>query len=309
MESLDHVLSTAKNYKGLKRKLQIGEIVQILGETSYDDAGVLEVGDLKIVVSTDGIAEDLVKSDPWFAGYYSVLVNVNDVVVKGAKPMGYVNVISGTSETRRRMAEGIRVGLDKYDIKLLKGHTHPDSTYEAIDAAVVGVAKRVAKGTNAKPGDKLIMAIDLDGAFGVKGWVKCFDSTLNKTKAELQRMISAIVTLIDNGCITASRDVSAPGILGSLAMLCEASAVGAEIDLAKIPRPGSISLSEWLVSYPAMGFIFASKSKETLALLREVGFSAEIVGQFTESKKIYCQLGNERGAFMDLGLESVFGLR
>ncbi|MDD1776516.1 MAG: AIR synthase related protein, partial [Candidatus Methanomethylicus sp.] len=257
MESLNKILSTAKDYKGLKRKRQIGEIVEILGETDYDDAGFFEVGDFKIVVSTDGITEDLVKSDPWFAGYYSVLVNINDVVVKGAKPMGYVNVISGSSETRRKMAEGIRAGLDRYDIKLLKGHTHPDSTYEAIDAAVVGVAKHVAKGTNAKPGDKIIMAIDLDGAFGVKGWVKCFDSTLNKKKEELQRMISTIVTLIENGYLTASRDVSAPGILGSLAMLCEASSVGANVDLEKIPKPNSITLSEWLVSYPAMGFIFA----------------------------------------------------
>ena len=309
MEELAHVLAIAKNYKGLQRKLQIGEITQILGESDYDDAGVLEVGDLKIVVSTDGITEDLVKSDPWFAGYYSVLVNVNDVVVKGAKPMGYVNVISGSRETRRKMAEGIKVGLEKYDVKLLKGHTHPDSSYEAIDAAVVGIAKRVAKGINAKPGDCIVMAIDLAGSFGVKGWVKCFDSTLHKTKAELQRMISAIVALVDNGYITASRDISAPGILGSLAMLCEASNTGAEIDLEKIPKPDFMALSEWLISYPAMGFIFATKSVEIIELLREVGFSAEIVGKFTQSKNIETVLGKERGIFMDLSKESVFGLR
>lgn len=309
MDNLAQVIATAKNYKGLKRKLEIGEILQILGETNYDDAGVLEVGRTKIVVSTDGITEDLVKSDPWFAGYYSVLVNVNDVVVKGGKPMGYVNVISGTPATRRRMAEGIKTGLDKYGLKLLKGHTHPDSSFEAIDAAVIGIAKRVAKGTAAKPGDRLIMAIDLAGAFGIKGWVKCFDSTLQRTKEDLGRMISTIITSIDNGYITSSRDISAPGILGSLAMLCEASGVGAEVDLEKVPRPPSVPLSEWLVSYPAMGFIFATKDDTILDIFKEVGFSAEVVGCFTSSKQIRVSLGSERGIFMDLGKESVFGLR
>ncbi len=309
MENLTQVIATAKNYKGLKRKLEIGEIIQILGESNYDDAGVLEVGRLKIVVSTDGITEDLVKSDPWFAGYYSVLVNVNDVVVKGGKPMGYVNVISGLPATRRKMAEGIKAGLNKYGLKLLKGHTHPDSTFEAIDAAVVGIAKKVAKGTDAKPGDKLIMAIDLAGSFGTKGWVKCFDSTLQRTKEDLNRMMSVIIMSIDSGYITSSRDMSAPGILGSLAMLCEASGVGAQVDLEKIPRPPSVSLSEWLVSYPAMGFIFATKDDAILDIFREVGFSAEVVGSFTSSKQIQVSLGSEKGTFMDLGRESVFGLR
>jgi len=307
--SLAQVISAARNYKGLKRKLEIGEILQILGESDYDDAGVLDVADLKIVVSADGITEDLVKSDPWFAGYYSVLVNVNDVVVKGAKPLGYVDVLSGSPATRRKMAEGIKTGLEKYGLKLLKGHTHPDSSYEAIDAAVVGIAKRVAKGTDAKPGDKLIMAIDLEGAFGTKGWVRCFDSTLKRTKEELQRMISTIVAAIDNGFISSSRDISAPGILGSLEMLCEASGTGATVDLELIPKPPMISLSEWLISYPAMGFIFASKDEAILDLLRGVGFSAQVVGSFTEQKQIVVSIGKEKGIFMDLSRESVFGLR
>jgi selenophosphate synthetase-related protein len=81
LEDLREIVNKTRSYKGLSRKAQIGEIVNILGEIDYDDAGILEVEGLNIVVSTDGIAEDLVKSDPWFAGYYSVLVNVNDVVI------------------------------------------------------------------------------------------------------------------------------------------------------------------------------------------------------------------------------------
>lgn len=308
MESLSRIVSVARNFKGLKRKIEIGEIAKILGEHEYDDAGVIELGGINIVVSTDGITEDLVKSDPWFAGYYSVLVNVNDVVVKGARPMGYVNVMSGTLETRRKMAEGIKAGLDKYGLKLLKGHTHPDSSYEAIDAAVVGIAKRVAKGSAAKPGDKIVIALDLDGSFGVKGWVRCFDSTLRKSGPELRAMIESIVSSIESGMVKASRDISAPGILGSLAMLCEASSVGAEVDAGKIPRPEGTPISDWFISYPAMGFIFATDDDSLIRRLGDAGFSTSTVGTFNETKRITVSLGNERALFMDLSKESVFGI-
>lgn len=310
MEDLAHILTSAKSFKGFSRKAQIGEIVQIMGESEYDDAGILELGDKLLVVSTDGITEDLVRSDPWFAGYYSVLVNVNDVVVKGAKPLGYVNVISsGNHDTRVKIAKGIRAGLDKYDLRLLKGHTHPDSSYDAIDAAVVGIAKRVARASTAVPGDPIVMAIDLDGSFGIKGWVKCFDSTLNKTKPEINRILSAVRSVIESGYIEASRDMSAPGILGTLAMLCEASSVGAEIDLGKIPKPENIQLSEWLTSYPAMGFIFAINSEKALGPLTEVGLKTEVVGRFTREMTIKARLGKASQTFMDLTSESIFGLK
>lgn len=308
MESLSKIIEIAKNFKGLKRKIDIGEITAILGEHEYDDAGFIDLGDVSIVVSTDGITEDLVKSDPWFAGYYSVLVNVNDVVVKGARPMGYVNVMSGSKESRRKMAQGIKAGLDKYGLKLLKGHTHPDSSYEAIDAAVVGIARCVAKGNTARPGDNIVMAIDLDGSFGVKGWVKCFDSTLKKGSSELGMMIESIVTAVESGMIKASRDISAPGILGSLAMLCEASSVGAEVDAERIPRPEGTAISEWFTSYPAMGFIFASNEESLVTKLRDAGFSASVVGKFDGTKKICVRLGSDRKTFMDLSTESVFGI-
>jgi len=313
LSELAYALESAKNFKGFTRKACIGEIAETMGGGDFDDAGIMELAELnglKIVMSTDGIAEELVKSDPWFAGYYSVLVNVNDVVIKGARPIGYVNIISSPNrETRLKIAQGIKAGLDKYDIKLLKGHTHPDSSYEAVDAAVVGLAKKVVRGTTAAPGSPIVMAIDLDGSFGIKGWVKCYDSTLKKTKDDVKKILSLMISVIESGYVGASKDMSAPGVLGTLAMLCEASSVGADIDLAKIPRPKGFELAEWLISYPAMGFIFSLNSEKALPLLREAGLTAEIVGVFTKEKTIKARLGNESAIFMDLEKESVFGLR
>lgn len=313
MSELARILASARNFRGFTRKNVIGEIAEVMGERQFDDAGILELdqlGGLKLVMSTDGITEELVKSDPWFAGYYSVLVNVNDVLIKGALPVGYVNIISSpNSETRLKIAHGIKEGLDKYDLKLLKGHTHPDSSYDAVDAAVVGLARKVVRGTTAVPGSPLVMAIDLDGSFGLKGWVKCYDSTLKKTKDDIKKIISTIISVIESGYVGASKDMSAPGILGTLAMLCEASSVGADVDLSKIPRPKGFELGGWLISYPAMGFIFSLNSEDALPLLREAGLTTAIVGSFTEDKKIRARLGNESATFIDLEKESIFGLK
>lgn len=310
MGRLSRVLAAAKEYKGFARKAEIGEIVEAMGGCDLDDAGIIEVDRKFIVVSTDGITEDLVKSDPWFAGYYSVLVNVNDVIIKGARPRGYVNVISSPNrETRLAIARGIHAGLEKYGLKLLKGHTHPDSTYEAVDASVIGEADRVVRGTTAMDGDLLAMAIDLNGRFGVKGWVRCYDSTASKGKEEVGRIIDSIIGALGSDKVTASRDISAPGILGTLAMLCEASGVGAMIDLSLIPTPKGSKLEEWLISYPAMGFIFCLKSGEALQTLEAEGFTVSIVGRITKNREIVAKLGKESETFLDLKKESIFGLR
>jgi selenophosphate synthetase-related protein len=310
LAKLSEILAAAKGYKGFTRKADVGEIVEIMGACDLDDAGIMDLDGRYIVVSTDGITEELVKSDPWFAGYYSVLVNVNDVAVKGGRPLGYVNVISSPNrENRLAMAKGIHAGLTKFNLKLMKGHTHPDSSCESVTSAVIGEAKRVVRATTARDGDLLAIAIDLGGAFGVKGWVKCFDSTLKKSKREIGCMLGALIRAIESGGITASRDISAPGILGTLAMLCEASGVGAEIELGLIPRPKACPLDEWLITYPAMGYLFGVRSLEALAALEKAGFAVSVVGRFTSERKIVATYEGESGVFLDLYRESIFGLR
>ncbi|MCS7097937.1 MAG: AIR synthase related protein [Candidatus Methanomethyliaceae archaeon] len=309
MESLDKIIRIAKEFKGFSRKIEIGNIVKIFGNIDYDDAGIIDIDDYHIVVSTDGITEDLVVVDPWFAGYYSVLVNVNDVIVKGAKPIGYVNVLSGPREIRDKIAKGIKEGLEKYGIRLLKGHTHPDTSYSAIDAAVIGIARKVVRGTTASPLQKILMVVDLDGSFIKKGWVKCFDSTINKSPREVQEMISAIISFIENGDVKCSKDVSAPGILGSLAMLCEASNVGAIVHLDKIPIPKDILITEWLTSYPAMGFIFGIIEDRGISILEEAGFSIGFIGEFTEDNRLRVEYKGLEYTFMDFSKESVIGLK
>ena len=309
---LTDLIAELRRFRGLTRKSALGEILDILDETSYDDAGFFEVGtgNIKVVVSCDGIVENLVESDPLLAGYYSVLANVNDVVAKGAKPVGFVNIISSSSdEMRRKVAEGIQNGLKKYKLKLLKGHTHPDTSYNAVDAMVIGITKSVLPSTTAKANDSLVMAVDLDGKFGSKGWLKTFDSTTMKSSREVLDRLDSMIKLAERKFANAARDISGAGITGTIAMLCESSQVGAKVNLESIPKPLSVEIKNWLTTYPGMGFIISTKQPtECLQLLRKHKLVAEIIGEITADKRIWLSYGEQRALFFDFKNESVFGV-
>ncbi|MEM2394826.1 MAG: AIR synthase related protein [Candidatus Bathyarchaeia archaeon] len=286
------------------------DILSVFNETAYDDAGFLDVGNFKVVISCDGIVESIVKDNPWLAGYYCVITNVGDVAAKGARPVGFVNIISSSSSSiRRGIAEGIKYGMNKYGLILLKGHTHPDTSYDAVSGAVIGVSKKIIPSTTAKAGDSLILAVDLDGKFESKGWLKTFDSVSSKSTKKVLHQLDSLVEISEKSLASAAKDLSSPGIIGTIAMLCESSRVGAIVNVQNIPLPSGVTLADWLTTYPSTGFIIATrKPKECSQILRNHDLTAAEIGKITEDKKIWLHLMDKSALFMDLNYESVFGM-
>ena len=309
---LRKIVEEIRGYRGFTRKSHIWDLAKIFNvKCKFDDAGWFSVGNQKVVASTDGIIEGLTKVDPWLAGSLSVLVNVNDVVAKGAMPIGYMaNIASPSPVTRRKIIQGMKYGVDKYQLKTMKFHTNPDSSYSSVDASVIGVARRVIPSSKATPGDRLVVAADLDGSFGKRSWVRFFDSTTGKTKKDLRKRIEALMKISNMKLAHASRDVSAPGIIGSTAMLCESSAVGAKIKISDVPKPEESNVSRWLTSYPACSFVVStSKPDACINIFKKHGFEASNVGEVTKSEKIILFSGDESEVFIDLSKDSVFGVK
>lgn len=308
---VSELLKALRKFRGITRKSALGELLPILGENVYDDAGVLDVGEFKIVLSTDGIVEGLVRDDPWLAGFYSVVVNVNDVVAKGARPLGYVHVLSSSSpSTRRQIVRGIKHGIDKYGLRFLKGHTHPDTSYDAVDAAVIGVAHKVLSSATAKPGDSVIVAVDIDGSPGLKSWVKTFDSVLLKTGKQVLTRLEAIIQVAEKNLAHACRDISGPGVIGTIGMLCESSGVGASINIDNIPKPKNLDTQEWLMTYPSTGFVLTtSKPQECIKLLRKHKLTANAVGVISQKRVLQVSFQGQVETFVNLKEESIFGFK
>jgi len=310
IDELSDLVVKLRNFKGLTRKAALGEVLRIFEEKSYDDAGFMDIGDFKVVVSCDGIVESLVKNAPWLAGYYSVLVNVNDVVAKGARPLGFVSIISSSSsKIRKEVSEGMKDGLKKYGIRLLKGHLHPDTSYDAVDAAAIGVAHNVIPSTNAKDRDSLVVAVDLIGKYSSRGWLKTFDSTTMKSSQEVLHRLNSMIEIAERKLAHSARDISGPGVIGTIAMLCESSKVGVKIDLGKVPKPNDMCLEDWLMTYPGIGFVISTtQPMECLSLFRRSELSAATVGEITSNREIWLSYRERQELFFDLRRQSVFGI-
>jgi hypothetical protein len=196
-----------------------------------------------------------------------------------------------------------------FDLKLLKGHTNPDTSYNAVESVVIGVAQNFIADSEAKIGDYLIAVFDLDGEFKENKWLKIFDSTRSKDKSQLLKRLNTLLKVADGKMVDSSKDISGAGIIGTVAMLCESSKVGAKIDLEKIPRPKTVPLEDWLLTYPSFGFIFTTKEKDQcLTIFGKAGLVGDVIGTITKDRRIKVSLKEKRGVFIDLEKESIYNL-
>jgi hydrogenase maturation factor len=147
--------------KLLKRYATIDERV-LLGPAIGEDAAAIEMGDRVLIVATDPIT--FATSE---IGYYSVMVNANDVATSGAEPKWYaVTILLPEAEATEGLVdsifEQIHRACEKLDVFLIGGHT--EITHGLDRPLLVGqMMGEVQKGSlvttaGAKPGDLILLS-------------------------------------------------------------------------------------------------------------------------------------------------------
>jgi len=309
--SLSEIIGSLKSYQGILRKKHSGLFRDLVGEFFGEDAGFMSLGDYEIVLTSDGIWEKVVEADLEWAGFVSILVNVHDIYAMGARPLMAVNVISAKNlNSLKKIVSGMKKALRMFDVKMVKGHFHPDSSYNSVDVAMIGVGKkgRILRSNTAKNGDEIVIAVDTDGRFHSKLPFN-FDST-SKPKERFVRQFESMVRLAEMGIVNSAKDLSNAGIIGTVGMLLEVSGAGGVVDLEKIPSPDKAEMLQWLKSYPACGFVCTTESsKEVVSIFEEHGLSAGVVGKVDESKLFRLKLENEEAVFFDFRSESILGIK
>ena len=318
---LASLVKSLQSFEGVSRKgaienitNKLKEVYNVSGETLLDfgdDASAIDIGDGNIILfAADGIWGKLMDADPYWAGYCSILVNVNDIAAMGAKPIAMVNILSiNNDEIANDLLSGIKDGCKKFNVPMVGGHLHPDADYNALDVAIVGIAKKnkIITSFGVNIGDKVIVAIDLDGRQHPK-FALNWDTTYLKDEKIVQDQIIAMKEIAEKELVTGGKDISNPGTLGTLEMLLESSNVGATVDLNSIPRNESVNWDDWLKSYPGAGFVLTTKEEnvsELVDLLKKVFITASVVGEVIEEKKLYLSKGNEKMVLFDQDLNPV----
>jgi uncharacterized protein len=319
------LINSIRNFEGIKRKNMIKDVTDLLkdsyniaGKTVLgfgDDASAIDIGNHQLILlAADGMWGKLMDADPWWAGYCSVLVNVNDIAAMGGIPLGMTNVLSTQNpEICREIMNGINEGVKKFGVPMVGGHVHPDTPYNSLDVSITGIVGKedVITSGGARVGNQVIIAIDLDGKTHEKFPLN-WDTTTFKSSKLVQDQIAAMNRIARRHLVTAGRDISNPGTLGTLGMLLEASGVGASIELEKIPRNDSVDWDDWLKLYPGAGFVFTTTKAnvdECIELLEEVNISSNVVGEIIEDKKLHITYQNQKEVLFDFNQDRIMGVK
>jgi len=322
--STEQIAQVVREYAGVTRKHAIGEIIQSLRIESDnvvvsfgEDAALIKNNGDGLLLAADGIWSMLMEADPYWAGFCSVLVNVHDIAAMGGTPLAMVDILSIQDEqicheVLRGMADASR----KFGVPVVGGHLHPDTQFSAIDVAILGTVKPedAIFSHTAEAGDRIVAAIDLEGRVHPSCALNWDSATLRDTET-VRNQIGVMKTLGERHLVTAGKDISNPGIIGTLGMLLETSKKGAAISLSNIPKPDlnelGIDFYHWVRMYPGMGFILTAKEEnveEIIRLFSEVGITAADIGEIDNTNLLKVRYGDMESKVFDLCEEGIMGL-
>lgn len=266
-----------------------------------DDAAALPDGDGFVLFAAEGMRTEFLTQDPWFCGFCSVMVNLNDIAAMGGRPWAITDVLfMGTGENER-VLEGMCFASEVFGVPIVGGHTSrvPGASFLAV--SVLGRAKRLISGHEARPGQSLLVAVDLRGTF--RGLGGNFNAATTASPAQLRTQLALLPELCEAGLVGAGKDISMAGVCGSLLMMLETSGVGARLDLARLPAPLNVDAFRWLNAFPSFGFVLSVEPHAVGAVcarFEAAGVACAAVGEVTNDSRFELAYAGEKASYWDL---------
>lgn len=265
-----------------------------------DDTAALPDGDGYVLLAAEGMRPELVAADPWFAGFCSVMVNLSDVAAMGGRPWAVVDALFMGAGENERVLEGMKAASELFGVPVVGGHTARVSGPTMLSVAVLGRAKRLISSHAAKPGQVLLMAVDLRGSFRLAG---AFNAATTASAQQLRAGLAVLPELAEAGLVGAGKDISMAGTCGSLAMLLETSGVGATLDLSRVPAPREVEPLRWLTAFPSYGYLLTAEASDVprvCARFDAVGVACAAVGSVDDSQRLTLEHAGESALYLDL---------
>ncbi|AMV47963.1 MULTISPECIES: sll0787 family AIR synthase-like protein [Paraburkholderia] len=252
-----------------------------------DDCAALADGDGYLLFAIEGLVSDFVETMPWFAGYSGVMVNISDVYAMGGRPLAVVDALwSDGLDAAGQILAGIAAASSAYGVPVVGGHSNTRSAQAQLAVSILGRANALLSSFNARPGDRLVMAVDLRGRF--EDPYPFWNASVGAPAGRLRDDLELLPLLAESGLCDAAKDISMAGVLGTSLMLLECSGVGARIDLDAIPRPEGVDFERWLSAFPSYGFVLSVRDAhvdEVLARFAQRGLACATIGTVDASRE------------------------
>lgn len=254
------------------------------------------------LLACEGMIEEFVAAMPWFAGWSAVMVNLSDVAAMGGRPVAVVNALWAEGEEAAvPVLQGMADAAAAYGVPIVGGHTNLRARAGQLAVAVLGQADQLLTSFDARPGDALVMAVDLAGRWHDPH--PFWDAATKADPARLRRTLALLPAVAAGGAAHAAKDISQGGVIGTAAMLCECSGVGLTIDLDAVPAPPGADPARWLTAFPSYGYLFATAPEGVPDLLRLFGaedIAAAAIGRFDDTGVVALGRDGARAPVIDL---------
>jgi len=280
-----------------------------------DDCAAIKDGDGYLLLAIEGLVDEFVEAMPWFAGYCSVMVNVSDIYAMGGRPVAVVDALWSKG---RGAADAVIAGMTdaacRYAVPIVGGHTNDLSRGGQLAVAILGRARRLLTSFAARPGDALVMAVDLRGQW--QDPYPYWNASTEAPDARLRGDLAILPALAESGLCDAAKDISMAGALGTALMLLESSGVGGHIDVDAIPRPDDVragddaGLLRWLTAFPSYGFVLSVRPQHGAAVLerfRERDIACAVVGESLAGSRVGLRHGGFDASLWDFAEQAFIG--
>ncbi|GAB4369201.1 MAG: methanogenesis marker 2 protein [Elainellaceae cyanobacterium] len=274
-----------------------------------DDCAAIPDGDGYLLLAAEGILPKLVETEPWFAGWCAVLVNVSDIYAMGGRPIAVVDALWSQSLSNAQLLwEGMVAAAQTFNVPIVGGHTNCHSPYDALSVAILGRAHQLITSFQAQPGDVLLLLTNLRGK--AHPHYPFWDAATQADPQQLRADLALLPSFAEAGWCNAGKDISMGGIIGTLLMLLETSGCGAVLDLDRLPCPDGLALERWLISFPSYGFLLSVRPEfvdriQASAHQRDLVCAA--IGDIEAGSQLKLKLQQAIEVFWDLAQEDLTG--
>jgi selenophosphate synthetase-related protein len=316
LTDLEDILHLLNEFEGISRKYVLPAIIGKLRSASYngtqehglgeDSAAISTTSDDVVLLTTDAIVEELCLNHPHAAGFNAVLATVMDIYAAGGTPTSFAVALS-YSDTKigDQLLEGLIDGSQSFRVPIVRGHTSPHSRLTYVVGSATGTVRKsnLLTSGGAESGDALILLFDRVGQRGASyklGW----DSVTGQSSEHIVKRLSVMNELASEQLLTASKDISVAGLVGTAGMMLEYSGKGGVIDLGAVDatRPQPIDLNDWIRMYISLGFLVAA-SNSNLDRIIKIAEAHEMttakIGVVDDGRSLRLKLASEEAIMFD----------
>jgi hypothetical protein len=314
LSALQALAISLRNSIGIAAKADIAAVAAGLGLSSSavrvgDDCAAIPDGDGFLLLAIEGFMNEFVAAEPWFAGWCGAMVNISDIAAMGGTPVAVVDALFAEGATQAApILAGMRAAAAAYGVPVIGGHSNLRNDRSQLSVAILGRAKKLLTSFDARPGEILLAAIDLRGAY--RPYFSNWDAASNAPPERLRGDLEILPHLAQAELCKAAKDISQGGLIGTAIMLAECSGVEIVIDVDAVPIPGGVALERWLSSFPSFGFLFSVPPENAEAVIAQFAareIAAAAIGVVRHGSRVIVAQGDAAETIWDFSQRALLG--